>query len=191
MSERDTMPDWVADVIRARAIVGALGEPVNDDPESPRWWPSRATSSAGRYGLTQIFPRTAASAALGIVTRAAAVVHDERIGQPHVVHLFRLPTADEVVISRWVSEAQGTAVITDTFDLDASERLPRLRSLGADQAPGALTPEGPQRVDIDPGDVRSLRGRTLRRACTVYARAFASGTKAFPYIEDHTAQVPQ
>jgi hypothetical protein len=191
MSERELMPDWVADVIRARAIVGALGEPVNDDPETPRWWPSRATSDAGRFGLTQIFPRTAVSAALAIVSRAAAIVHDERIGQPHVVHLFRLPTADEIVISRWVSEEEGAAIITHTFELDATARLTGLRALGADHASGAPSPEGPQRVEVDAGDVHSLRGRTLRRACAVYARAFAAGTKAFPYIEESTARVPQ
>jgi hypothetical protein len=189
MNERDTMPDWVAVVIRARAIVGALGEPVNDEPGTPRWWPSRATSRAGRWGLAQIFPRKTASAAFAIVTRAAAVVHDERIRQPHVVHLFRLPTADEIVISRWVSEDKGADAITETFDLDASARLTRLRSLGADIAPGAPTPEGPQRIEVDAGDVRSLRGRALRRACAVYARAFTDGTQAFPFIEDLTVQV--
>lgn len=191
MSERDTMPDWVADVIRARAIVGALGEPGANDTEARNWWPSRATSQAGRAMLAQLFPRTAASAALTTVSRAAALVHEERIGQPHVVHLFRLPTSDEVVIGRWLSDEAGEAAIIDALDLDTGAKLTGLRALGGEQATDAPTPEGPQRVEVDPGDVRSIRGRTLRRACRVYARAFAAGTQAFPFVDISAVEGPR
>lgn|GEM_PF-2039027 len=191
MSERDTMPDWVAEVIRARAIVGALGEPDANDAEARNWWPSRATSQAGRAMLAQLFPRTAASAALTTVSRAAALVHEERIGQPHVVHLFRLPTSDEVVIGRWLSDEAGEAIIVDTLDHDAGEWLNKLRGFGGDQATDAPAPEGPQRLEVDPGDVRSIRGRTLRRACMVYARAFAAGTRAFPFVDISVVDRPR
>ena len=105
MNESDHIPDWVSDVIRVRAVVGALGEAAsgettNDDQATRAWWKSRSTSAAGRAALAQLFPRTAISAALSVVSRAARVVHDERIGQPGVMHLFRLPASDETVIDR-------------------------------------------------------------------------------------------
>jgi hypothetical protein len=188
MIDGHTMPDWVADVVRMRATVGALGETDSreataHDQSLRCWWTSRATSEAGRAALTQLFPRTAVSAALATVSRAAGAVHDERIRQPRVIHLFRLPVSEEAIISRWIAEADGHAIITEAFDLDWASRLSRLRAFAAEASTGSHVPGGPYRVEVDAGDVRSLRGRTLRRACAVYAAAFASGTQAFPFID--------
>src|SRR6266498_2626769 len=69
-----------------RAVVGFLGE-----REQYAWWQSSFFSAQNRAFLAPVFGRTQLLAQAMGVTRAASLVHDERIGVGRVFHLFRLP----------------------------------------------------------------------------------------------------
>src|SRR5690349_14523885 len=69
-----------------RTVVGYLGE-----REQYSWWQSSVFAPAGRAILAPVLGRTQALAQYAGVRRAAALVHDERIGVGRVFHLFRLP----------------------------------------------------------------------------------------------------
>ncbi len=71
---------------KLRVVVAYLGE-----REQFSWWQSLFLSANSQAFLAPIFTRTQFLAQCSGVTRAAARVHDERIGTGHVYHLFRLP----------------------------------------------------------------------------------------------------
>jgi hypothetical protein len=153
-----------------RAAVGYLGE---RDQQS--WWQSGFFSSGSRAFLTPVFGRTQVLAQCAGVTRAAALVHDERIGVGQVYHLFRCPEDLEQGIHAVYQRSDiGRYIGTLVTSPDAALALLREQA-NSTQIAGI----GPTRV----GDESELRKpRAWRTVAAHYARAFAEEDEVFPYF---------
>ena len=73
-------------ITKLRLYIGYLGE-----KDQFGWWVSSFFAPSSNAFFEPLFGRTQYLAQCNGVTRAAALVHDERIGVGHVYHLFRLP----------------------------------------------------------------------------------------------------
>jgi hypothetical protein len=82
-------------LVTLRTVVGYLGE-----RDQYGWWQSSFFAPGSQAFLAPMFGRTQLLAQCNGVTRAAAVVHDERIGVGNVYHLFRLPEDIEQALHR-------------------------------------------------------------------------------------------
>lgn len=111
------------------------------------------------------------------VTRAAAVVHDERIGVGNVYHLFRLPEDIEQRVHSALHDPELTQAVQNTVrSKESAKDWLRGRS-AASTAKG----EGPLVV----GDLASLRTQdALSKLAALYFRAFEGGEAVFPYFAD-------
>lgn len=78
--------EFIEKLAKLRLAIGYLGE-----REQFGWWQSSFFTQGSNAFLSPLFGRTQILAQCNGVTRAAAIVHDERIGVGHVYHLFRLP----------------------------------------------------------------------------------------------------
>ena len=78
--------DHLVTLATLRILVGYLGE-----REQFGWWQSAFFAPGSQAFLAPLFARTQLLAQCNGVTRAACLIHDERIGVGHVYHLFRLP----------------------------------------------------------------------------------------------------
>lgn len=117
-------------IIRARLLVGALGERL-------RWWPSQFTSPAGRRNLARVLPRSLPRAVVESVTLSARRHHDELV-PTRGLHLFRLGAAHEDAIAHHL--ASGTLELPMPAETHP-EILGELTSSGAKQRPGLV--QGP------------------------------------------------
>lgn len=167
------MTDLHQRVVQARWLVGSLGEGA-----TPAWWPSEAGTAVGQRMLARIFPRTALAAALQTITRAAEVVHDERIGRRSVYHLFRLPAADETTMHELLTGTMAAELLGPLAALmDRREQMDALRRLAPTGS--AIRGVGPQRV----GTVEDLHyEKALPLLCAAYAAGFAAAQPVFPYL---------
>ncbi len=113
------------------------------------------------------------------VTRAAARVHDERIGTGHVYHLFRLPEDMEQDIHQLLHSPDLTQeIIRLTTDKETA-----LSFLQQAAEPVATTAVGPTRIGKI-GDLRDLA--PWRIVCAHYTYGFNRGVEIFPYFVDHS-----
>lgn len=80
---------------RLRGLVGFLGE-----KGQANWWDTSFLDSMGQRFLEFIYPRTALNAGIRSTTEAAKTLHDQRIGEGRVVHLFRFSPSLEEEISQ-------------------------------------------------------------------------------------------
>lgn len=155
-----------------RAAIGFLGE-----REQYAWWQSSFFSAQSRAFLAPVFGRTQLLAQTTGVTRAASLVHDERIGVGRVFHLFRLPEDIEQGIHQAlqqpaVAQRVATTITNKEVALQYLQNMARATS-----AAGV----GPTRI----GDARSLRdARTWRAVAAQYAQAFNNGDEVFPFFTD-------
>lgn len=153
-----------------RAAVGYLGE-----RDQRGWWSSGFFSSGSRTFLSPVFGRTQILAQCVGVTRAAALVHDERIGVGEVFHLFRCPEDLEQGIHRALQQpdlARRVGALAASPDA-------ALAFLQGEAKSAQATGVGPTRVG-DEADLRHQHGW-----CTVaalYTRAFGGGSDVFPYF---------
>lgn len=153
-----------------RIVIGYLGE-----REQFGWWQSSFFTQGSSAFLSPVFSRTQLLAQCNGVTRAAALVHDERIGVGHVFHLFRLPEELEQGIHQALQEIQLGDQIqkTITSKVSALEYL-RKNSTTQDQ-PGI----GPTRV----GDVHLLRNHdTWKVVAGLYTVSFEQQLEILPYF---------
>lgn len=167
------MAQWATSLIRARYLVGSLGE----DAASP-WWPTAVTGAVGRRMLARVFPRTVLGAGLESVSRAAAIVHDRQIGRLGAYHLFRLPIAEEVALAALLRSPESEALLQSVADLaDRQSRLAALETLAA----GDLVADayGPMHMGTTAG---LRRGKTLQRLCAAYLGAFIAERAAYPFL---------
>jgi hypothetical protein len=169
------MAAWVEAVLRARWLVGGLGESA-----SPAWWRSQALTPAGGRMLERLFPRTAQAARLEAATRAASAEHDEHIGRLGAYHLFRLPSGDEAALRHFSTSPDGHGYFDDLSRLETVEqRLDALAGLARTEAPVV----GPGAVLC--GSMKNFReGRALARVCGTYSAAFRANSPTYPYLED-------
>jgi hypothetical protein len=155
-----------------RIIIGYLGEKAQF-----AWWQSSFFSSASGAFLSPIFPRTQFLAQCVGVTRAAALMHDQRIGVGSVYHLFRLPEDIEQGIHRMMHDPSLYENVL-THVSNQKEALDYLRVQSAILLkPGV----GPTRL----GSIHDLRqADSWRMAAAHYLAAFEQGSQVYPYFAD-------
>lgn len=155
-----------------RIVIGYLGE-----REQFGWWHSSFFTQGSSAFLSPVFSRTQLLAQCNGVTRAAALVHDERIGVGHVYHLFRLPEEIEQGIHQMLHDAAlGETIQKTIFNKDAT--LDYLRKQSTVSSVSGL---GPIRI----GKVETLRDqKTWRIVIGKYLSAFENGEQIFPYYSD-------
>lgn len=158
---------------KLRIVIGYLGE-----REQFSWWQSSFFSAGSQAFLAPIFTRTQFLAQCSGVTRAAAGVHDERIGTGHVYHLFRLPEDMEQDIHQLLHSPQlNQEIISSTID-----KATALNFLQQEADTIASTAVGPTLI----GNIKVLRNLTpWRIACAHYTYGFIKGVEIFPYFADH------
>ena len=124
--------------------------------------------------LDPLFPRTRLLAQCNGVTRAAALVHDERIGVGQTYHLFRLPEEMEQAIHRTLQ--QPAFAVRFSAGVTRKDLLIQLGQLAA---PGQTHAVGPVRVgsrnDLDDLD-------KWRQVARLYLQAFKQNQLTFPYF---------
>jgi hypothetical protein len=153
-----------------RAAVGYLGE-----RDQRGWWQSGFFSAGSRAFLAPVFGRTQVLAQCAGVTRAAAIVHDERIGVGQVYHLFRCPEDLEQGIHLAFQSADvARSVSALVASAEAASAFLQKQAVSV-QAAGV----GPTRVGDEPA-LRDARG--WRTVAAHYTRAFAEGGDVFPYF---------
>lgn len=153
-----------------RAAVGYLGE-----RDQRGWWQSGFFSAGNRAFLAPVFGRTQVLAQCAGVTRAAAIVHDERIGVGQVYHLFRCPEDLEQGIHQAL---QSSDLARRVGALVASPEA-AIAFLHEEARPAQTAGIGPTRV----GDEQNLRDRRgWRTVAAHYVYAFTEGGDVFPYF---------
>ena len=155
-----------------RAIVGYLGE-----RDHAGWWQSAFFAPGSAAFLAPVFSRTQTLAQCTGVTRAAAAVHDERIGVGHVYHLFRLPEDVEQRIHTELHDPELTRTIGEAV-ASKDNAIQYLRDQrGSAEGAGV----GPVRV----GDLHDLRAEERwRDVAAEYLRAVEAGVEIYPYFAD-------
>lgn len=155
-----------------RAVVGCLGERAQFG-----WWQSSFFDPNSGAFLTPVFARTPVLARCEGVTRAAALVHDERIGKGRVYHLFRLPEEMEQGIHRALYDA-GVCGQVMSRTTQQTEALAWLRGQAASPPESAI---GPALI----GEAQALRTATSWSVVAAhYLHAFEAGIQIFPYFLD-------
>ncbi len=164
-------PNLLNTIASLRLLVGYLGE-----KEQMGWWQSSFFTQGNSAFLNPLFGRTQLLAQCNGVTRAAALVHDDRIGVGHVYHLFRLPEDMEQGLHQALHDPELGRVLPE--DANATLVLERLGAFasGAD-APGT----GPVRVggNADLGSVD-----TWKKVAGLYVDAFQQTKEVYPYFTD-------
>lgn len=158
-----------------RLAIGYLGE-----KEQFGWWQSSFCSPGATAFLIPVFGRTSSLAQISGVTRAAALVHDERVGVGQIYHLFRLPEELEQALHRLLLDANLRQTLSNSI-VDTATALRLLENTHRNtRADGT----GPTRI----GTSRDLTDpHTWRKAAALYSQAFEQGTKIFPYFTDRPA----
>ena len=159
-------------ICKIRAVVGYLGE-----KDQAGWWESSFFAASSPVFLAPLFSRTQVLAQVNGVTRAAAMVHDNRIGMGRVYHLFRLPEDMERGIYQALHHADLCAEISVLVAAKATA-MGYLQEKRAPQADDAL---GPLLV----GTAQTLREvATWTPIAFHYGQAFERETPIFPYFSD-------
>jgi hypothetical protein len=157
---------------KIRTVVGYLGEREQQD-----WWQSSFFAANSRTFLSPVFGRTHLLARCIGVTRAAALVHDERIGVGRVYHLFRLPEDVEQGIHLVLHTAE---VMQQVAPLVAQQDA-AMQFLDSEARSLAGGNVGPAEV----GHARDVRDRRYWRAVAAqYLHAFEARTEVYPYFTD-------
>jgi hypothetical protein len=152
-----------------RIAVGYLGERAQGG-----WWDTAFLNSIGFRYLQIVYPKTAASAAVTAASDAACKAHDELIGRGRVAHLFRLNEQTEVKVRSHLASLK----IEDMAGLCSPDSA---LGLLLETAAGAKPPEafGPLHI----GTLKHLdKPESLSQLAAVYAAAFRTGTRVFPYF---------
>ncbi len=157
-----------------RAVVGYLGE-----RDQYAWWQSSFFAPSSRAFLQPVFGRTQLVAQCNGVTRAAAVIHDERIGVGNVYHLFRLPEDLEQALHHALHGHELSGRISAV----CASKEAALDYLRREAGPPDSTGMGPTRV----GAVSELRNESPWRIVAAhYLHACGHGIEVFPFFADKT-----
>ncbi|HSH83429.1 MAG TPA: BrxE family protein [Herpetosiphonaceae bacterium] len=163
-------PEQLEHVATLRAVVGYLGE-----REQYGWWQSSFFAPHSAPFLQPVFARTELLARCNGVTRAAALIHDERIGTGNVYHLFRLP------------EDLERAIHTALLDADAGQRI--MRQMASMETAMAFLRQPGQSTNqetIGPTHAGTLHDLRRLDAWSVvaghYAAGFEQGRAVFPFF---------
>jgi hypothetical protein len=158
---------------KLRLVVGYLGE-----RDQFGWWQSSFFAQGSNAFLSPIFSKTQLLAQGTGVTRAASLLHDERIGVGSVYHLFRLPEDMEQNIHRVLHEP---AIEKDIRNLIVSQNT-ALEFLSM-RAVDSKSVTGPYLA----GKLNSIREKTIWNQITnLYFAGFSNGHEIFPYFSDRS-----
>jgi hypothetical protein len=157
-------------LLQLRVLVAYLGE-----RHQYNWWSSMFLGSTGASVLAHPFPRTAHLAQYHGAVEAARKAHDDLIGIGHVLHPFRAPDEVEQDLHALVLQRGATAFSSIAVGKDSV--LSQLTAMAA--APTAPV-VGPALVG-EPGEL--LTSEAMRKVAGIYAAAFASGQRAYPYFK--------
>ncbi|RMD65812.1 BrxE family protein [Candidatus Parcubacteria bacterium] len=163
------MREQFSTITYLRLLIGILGE-----KDHFSWWPSAFFTQGSHAFLDPIFPRTRLLAQCNGVTRAAALVHDERIGVGQTYHLFRLPEEMEQAIHRALQDPALATQFPGAATRD--DLLARLEQLAVPVRPDAV---GPVRVGSRQ-DMNALE--KWRQVAGLYFHGFKSNNTVFPYF---------
>ena len=158
-------------IAKLRIYIGYLGE-----KDQFGWWQSAFFTKGSSAFLSPLFSRTQLLAQCNGVTRAAALVHDERIGVGHVYHLFRLPEDLEQGIHQTLHDPIFGSVLPE----DADQRVAQDRL--SDFAAGVnIVGIGPIRV----GEISDLYiVDKWREVASLFIDAFQHLKEVYPYFAD-------
>ena len=162
--------DLIKNLAVYRIVIGYLGE-----REQFGWWQSSFFIHGSSAFLSPVFSRTQLLAQCNGVARAAALIHDERIGIGNVYHLFRLPEELEQGIHQALYEIQLGEKIQKTI----SNKVSALGFLRKNLIPQDKPGIGPTRV----GDVHALRDHeTWKVVAGLYFVSFEKQKEILPYF---------
>lgn len=161
-------------LIGLRICIGYLGE-----KEQFGWWQCSFFTEGSNAFLSPLFSRTKDLARCNGVTRAAALVHDERIGVGHVYHLFRLPEELEQGIHQVMHDKQFGEDIRKIISSNVSALGYLRKNSVIPNQPGT----GPMRV----GDIMALRDQQVWRIVAgLYSFSFETQKEILPYFTNLT-----
>ncbi len=153
-----------------RTLVGYLGE-----QNQYGWWQSSFFGPGSKAFLAPVFGKTQLLAQCNGVTRAAALIHDERIGVGHVYHLFRLPEDME----QSLHQALHDPVLTSKIGYLVTDQATALTELRSMRNPSPAEGIGPTRI----GTIQQLRSfEQWAVAAAHYVRAFEHSIQIYPYF---------
>ena len=156
-----------------RTVIGYLGE-----REQFGWWQSSFFTKGSSSFLSPVFGRTQLLAQYNGVSRAAGLVHDQRIGVGSVYHLFRLPEDIEQRIQHILHSSELEKVIRNIL-ISKESAIGYLRK---DSLAGQTKAMGPTRV----GSTKNMDNEKFWNSVFgTYLHAFENNLEIFPYISDH------
>jgi hypothetical protein len=159
-------------IAKYRLVIGFLGE-----REQYGWWQSSFFTQGSDAFLSPLFSRTKILAKCNGVTRAAALVHDERIGIGHVYHLFRLPED----VEQGLHQALHDPILGEALQKVTASPEVALEYLHIQRGTKAPADVGPTRV----GNIDALRDQnTWYVVAGLYYQAFTTEEMIFPYFTD-------
>lgn len=157
-------------IAEIRLLVGFLGE------QQPAWWPSQFFSPTAAAFLGPVFARSMALAQYQGVTAAAAIKHEEHIGEGRTFHLFRLPEIFEQSAASLFADKTFEESIQGSI---ASRDIALARLADIAEQPGVAS-AGPMIV----ADMTAELGDTLKSCAALYLDAFSKGIQCFPYLRE-------
>lgn len=162
--------DLIQQLALYRMVIGYLGE-----REQFGWWQSSFFTQGSSAFLSPIFSRTQILAQCTGVTRAATLVHDERIGVGKVYHLFRLPEEMEQSIHQTLQEVQFEEVIRKILS-NKDSALDFLQK-------NSITPDHPEEGPTRIGDTKALHDQKSWSAVAgLYLYSFETQKEILPFF---------
>jgi hypothetical protein len=166
--------DLIKQLALLRMTIGYLGE-----REQFGWWQSSFFTQGSNAFLSPVFIRTQTLAQCNGVTRAATLVHDERIGVGNVYHLFRLPEKLEQDLHQAMHDTQLEEQIQKIIATKDSA-LGYLRN-------NSIIPTQPSAGPVRAGDTNALRDiQVWSVVAGFYLVSFETGIEILPYFSDLT-----
>ena len=154
-----------------RTVVGFLGEQSQNG-----WWPSSFFGGGSGAFLDPMFPRTRVLAQYHGACRAAAIVHDERIGIGSAYHLFRLPEDLEQSLHSTIQQMDTTMIAECIATPDAA-----VAYLGEISDGNAGEGIGPVHTG-SLGDLREML--SWKQVAAHYTAGLTHRTEVYPYFAD-------
>lgn len=156
-----------------RCVVAALGERAR-----PPWWRTQFLTPAGLSATEMIFPRTALLTAVRSTWSAARDDHDSKVGASGRFHLFRLPVALE---DRFFEHLTDESVREEARTLLGGAADVLVDWLG-ETAGSVVSNDVAGPISLG-NDAELSSGRALPKLAAVYAFAYATGGRCYPYFE--------
>jgi hypothetical protein len=165
-------PELIEHLCAIRLVVGYLGE-----RDQFGWWQSSFFAQGSDAFLSPLFTKTQLMAQCNGVTRAAALIHDERIGVGNVYHLFRLPEDMEQSIHQRLHQQELMKSYSSHL-VNKNTALDFLRKEAQLSKPKNMGP-------ILVGSIKKLRNEpTWQIVIGLYLHGFENGQQIFPYFTD-------